>query len=243
MKSAYSFLRAILACAAISGVTLSSSVLADEALDKLSEALAKRFPNVTIDKLQQTDIPGLYQLVAGNQVVYTDASGRYMIEGDLVDMDTGKNHTEIAKADIRLKALAQLSDADMVVYEPEKVKYTINVVTDIYCPYCRKLHEEMDQYLDNGIKVRYIMLPLKGKKDVEVTVSVLCADDRNLALDIAKAGGEVEKKTCPNPLARHRQVARQLGVTGTPAIILENGRMLPGYIPVTQVLKLLEESA
>ena len=234
------FSRFISVCAVLTGLTLAVNArAADDELDKLSQALAKRFPRVTIDKLEQTVIPGLYQLVAGSQVVYTDASGRYMIEGDLVDMNNGDNFTEMARSGIRLKALSQLSDEEMVVYQPEKVKHTVNIVTDIYCPYCRKLHNEMDEYLENGIKVRYIMLPLKGQKDYEDTLSVMCAEDRNLALDIAKAGGGVEKKTCDAPLAKHQQIARQLGVTGTPAIVLESGRMLPGYIPVQEVVKLL----
>ncbi len=242
MKPIQTFSRLIVPAVAVFSLVFAAIASADEEIDTLSKALAKRFPNVTVDKLERTAIPGLYQLVAGSQVVYTDVNGRYMIEGDLIDMDTGKNFSEIAKAGIRLKALAQLSDDEMVVYQPEKVEHTINVVTDIYCPYCRKLHNEMDDYLDNNIKVRYILLPLKGKKDVEDTVSVWCADDRNLALDIAKAGGGVEKKSCPNPLAKHKLVSRQLGVTGTPAIVLEDGRMLPGYVPVKEVVKLLNQT-
>ena len=242
MKPIHTFSRLIVPVVAVFSLVFAAIASADEDIDTLSKALAKRFPNVTVDKLERTAIPGLYQLVAGSQVVYTDVNGRYMIEGDLIDMDTGKNFSEAAKAGIRMKALAQLSDDEMVVYQPEKVEHTINVVTDIYCPYCRKLHNEMDDYLDNNIKVRYILLPLKGKKDVEDTVSVWCADDRNLALDIAKAGGGVEKKTCPNPLAKHKLVSRQLGVTGTPAIVLEDGRMLPGYVPVKEVVKLLNQT-
>ncbi len=231
----------IIASVTVLSLVFASAANADDDMDTLSRALAKRFPNVKIDKLEPSPIPGLYQLVAGSQVVYTDVNGRYMIEGDLVDMDTGKNFSEAAKASIRLKALNQLSDDEMVVYQPEKAEHTINVVTDIYCPYCRKLHNEMDDYLDNNIKVRYILLPLKGKKDLEDTVSVWCAEDRNLALDIAKAGGGVEKKTCSTPLDKHKLVARQLGVTGTPAIVLEDGRMLPGYVPVKEVVKILKD--
>ncbi len=242
MKPIQTFSRLIVPAVAVFSLVFAAIASADEDIDTLSKALAKRFPNVTVDKLEKTAIPGLYQLVAGSQVVYTDVNGRYMIEGDLIDMDTGKNFSEAAKAGIRMKAIEQLSDDEMVVYQPEKVEHTINVVTDIYCPYCRKLHNEMDDYLDNNIKVRYILLPLKGKKDVEDTVSVWCADDRNLALDIAKAGGGVEKKTCPNPLAKHKLVSRQLGVTGTPAIVLEDGRMLPGYVPVKEVVKLLNQT-
>jgi thiol:disulfide interchange protein DsbC len=98
----------------------------------------------------------------------------------------------------------------------------------------------MPQYMENGIKVRYIFMPLKGTDDINKTISVWCADDRNAALDIAKAGGEVEAKKCDNPILKHMELARKLGVRGTPAIILENGDMLPGYVPVNKLVTQLD---
>lgn len=212
-------------------------------IENINKAMAKRFPSVTVDKIEKTVVPGLYQLVAGGQVVYVDGTGRYMIDGDLVDMDTRRNYTEDAKSDIRVSAINQLTEDEMLVYQPEKVKHTVTIVTDIDCPYCRKLHNEMDEYLDNNIKVRYLLLPLKGRKDYQNSVSVWCSDDRNLALDIAKAGGDVESKTCAHPLQKHQQIARKMGVNGTPAIILESGRLLPGYVPIAELLKVLVQEA
>ena len=99
-----------------------------------------------------------------------------------------------------------------------------------------KSTREMDEYLENGVKVQYIFMPLKGPKDHETTVSVWCADDRNKALDIAKSGGHVEKKTCENPIDNHMKVSRQMGIRGTPAIILDDGTMIPGYVPVKKLV-------
>ena len=123
----------------------------------------------------------------------------------------------------------------MVVYEPKDVKHMVTVVTDIDCPYCRRLHSEMDQYMANGIKVRYIFMPLKGQKDVQTTVTVWCSEDRNGALDMAKSGVDLDPIKCDNPIDRHLTLARAIGVRGTPAIILEDGTMLPGYVPVKQL--------
>ena len=79
-------------------------------------------------------------------------------------------------------------------------------------------------------------MPLKGASDMKKTVSVWCSDDQQLALDIAKACGEVEEKTCDNPIREHLKLARELGVRGTPAIVLENGQLLPGYVPVDKLV-------
>jgi thiol:disulfide interchange protein DsbC len=99
----------------------------------------------------------------------------------------------------------------------------------------------MDQYMAGGVQVRYIFMPLKGKGDFRTTVSVWCAKDRNEALDLAKAGAELEAKDCENPINEHLNVSRSLGVRGTPAIILQDGSMLPGYVPASKLIAELQK--
>lgn len=204
--------------------------------EKLKQALAKVMPSVKTTKISTTPIEGLYEVIVGSQVVYMSVDARYMIEGDLYDLQTRKNVSETAKSAIRLAVLEELGVGKMLVYKPKKVESTITVITDIDCPYCRRLHDEVPDYLKNNVEVRYIFMPLKGAADMKKTISVWCADDQQLALDIAKAGGEVEDKTCDNPINEHLKLARELGVRGTPAILLEDGQMLPGYVPVNKML-------
>ena len=206
------------------------------ATEQLKQALAKSMPDVKPSKISVTPIEGLYQVIVGSQVVYMSVDARYMIEGDLFDLKTKQNVSEEAKSVIRLTAIDELGAAKMLVYRPENVRNTITVVTDIDCPYCRRLHSEIPDYLKNDVEVRYIFMPLKGSSDMKKTVSVWCSDDQQLALDIAKSGGEVEDKTCKNPIMEHLKLARELGVRGTPAIIMEDGQMLPGYVPVDKMV-------
>lgn len=207
-----------------------------DAVEKLKKALAHSMPNVKPSKISGTAIDGLYEVIVGSQVVYMSNDARYMIEGDLYDLKTKRNVSEDAKSIIRLAAINKLGDDKMLIYKPKNVKNTITVVTDIDCPYCRRLHNEIPDYLKNNVQVRYIFMPLKGSADMKKTVSVWCSDDRQLALDIAKAGGEVDEKSCDNPIKDHLKLARELGVRGTPAILLEDGQMLPGYIPVEKLV-------
>ena len=225
----------------ITSLFLSSAVSAETnvgqaGVDKLTKALAASMPNVRPNKISSTPIAGLYEVIVGTQVVYMSDDARFMIEGDLYDLKSNENYSENAKSGIRLATMKQLGAEKMLVYRPEKVSNTITVVTDIDCPYCRRLHDEVPDYMENGVEVRYIFMPLKGSADMKKTVSVWCADDQQLALDIAKAGGEVEEKTCDNPIQEHLKVARELGVRGTPAILLEDGKMLPGYIPYNKLV-------
>lgn len=205
-------------------------------VEQLKQALAKSMPNVKPTKISETPVNGLFEVIVGSQVVYMSVDARYMIEGDLFDLQTKRNVSEEAKSVIRLAAIEELGTDNMLVYKPENVKNTITVITDIDCPYCRRLHSEIPDYLKNDVEVRYIFMPLKGAADMKKTVSVWCADNQQMALDIAKAGGKVADKTCKNPIKDHLKLAREIGIRGTPAIVLESGELLPGYVPVAKLV-------
>ena len=213
------------------------ALAADSGVEILKKALAEHLPGTAITQITESPISGLYEVVVGAQVVYMDQSAQYMLDGDLVDLKSRKNYTEQAKSKIRLAAIDALGEHNMLIYTPKQVDHTITVVTDIDCPYCRRLHSEMDQYMENNVKVRYIFMPLKGKSDFETTVSVWCAKDKNNALDLAKSGADIETLNCDNPIKDHLALSRQIGIRGTPAIILESGEMLPGYVPAAKLVQ------
>ena len=215
-----------------------STVHANNAdIKELKAALSKRLPKAENATIKATPVEGLYEVLAGNQIMYMTKDARYIFDGDLYDMQTRNNMTEDARGVIRMGALDDLGEKNMLVYMPKgKVKHTITVFTDIYCPYCRKLHDEVGDYLKNGVKVRYIFVPFKGAKSVKTSISVWCADDKNEAMDLAKGGQSVEDKTCDNPISKHQALATELGIRGTPAIMLDSGKLLPGYVPSNNVI-------
>ena len=209
---------------------------ADE-VAQLKLALAKSMPNVVPGKISVSPVKGLYEVIVGSQVVYMSVDARYMIEGDLIDLKTKVNVSEAAKSSIRLAAVDKLGADNMLVYKPEEVKDTITVITDINCTYCRRLHSEIPVYMKNNVEVRYVFMSERGSgSGMKKTISVWCADDKQKALTNAKSGVDVEDKTCDNPIKQHLVLARELGVRGTPAIILENGQLLPGYVPAAKLI-------
>ncbi len=220
-----------------------SSVRASEAdINELKAALTKSLPQAANATIKETPIDGLYEVMAGSQIMYMTKDARYILEGDLYDMQSRQNITEDARSGLRLNSVNKLGEENMLVYLPKgKVKNTITVFTDIYCPYCRKLHNEMSEYMDNGVKVRYIFVPFKGPKSVQASISVWCSKDRNKAMDMAKAGKTLEKKTCDNPISQHQALASELGLRGTPAIMLEDGILMPGYVPAGKVIEQLNK--
>lgn len=209
-------------------------------IKQLKQVLPNVLPAAANAEITASPVAGLYQVVAGGQVLYMTKDATFVLDGDLYNMQTRTNLTENARGAIRLDALDELGEKNMIVYQPKgDVKHTITVFTDIYCPYCVRLHNEMEQYLNNGVKVRYIFVPFKGPKSVEASVSVWCAKDQNKALSKAKAGDDIEQLSCDNPVKKHQALAAALGIRGTPAIMLENGHLMPGYVPAGKLIEQL----
>lgn len=215
------------------------SVQADEAA--VRAALTKRLPDLKLDAVTPAPLPGLFEVQVGSNLVYVSEDGRYLLQGELIDLEKGENLTENRQGGIRAKALKGLSEDKMVIFAPATYKHTITVFTDIDCGYCRKLHKEINDYLQAGIRVRYLFFPRAGKGSpaFDKSVAVWCASNRQQALTDAKAGKDIEMKTCPNPIEEHMALAQQFGVNGTPTIVLDDGRVLPGYAPAKYLASVL----
>jgi thiol:disulfide interchange protein DsbC len=222
---------------------------AEKDINELKQALPKRLPRAVGSEISKTPIKGLYQVVVGSTIIYMTKDARYVIDGDLIDLVDRRNLSDAARRTLdgkrsgeRKEALEKFDEKNMLVYQPEgEVKHTITVFTDIYCPYCRRLHDEMDQYMAAGVKVRYMFMTRNSQRSFDTSVSVWCAKDKNEAMDIAKKGGTVESKACNNPIEQHIALAASLGINGTPAIIFADGtKKNPGYAPADKVIKQLE---
>jgi len=209
---------------------------------EVKKMLADLVPGRKPDSIIPAPIPGFYEVSFNSTVIYVSQDGRYALEGDLLDLKSRRNLTEDRRSVKRLAALSSLSEDKMIIFAPKEVKHTITVFTDIDCGYCRKLHSQISQFNAEGIKVRYIAFPRDGlaSPSYEKAVSVWCAADRNTALTRAKLGQEIEPKKCDNPVKMEYELGRKVGVTGTPAIVLEDGSMLPGYIPPQQMALMLD---
>ena len=174
------------------------------------------------------------------QLLYGSADGRHLLLGDLLEFgaDGLVNRTEERRSLRRKDLLAGVDTGDMVIFSPKgEVKTSVVVFTDVDCGYCRKLHQEMDEINALGIEVRYLAFPRAGpgSRSFEKTVSAWCADDPHKAITELKRGNSVPDRTCPNPVAAQYELGVDLGVTGTPALVTEAGKMLPGYMPAAQL--------
>jgi thiol:disulfide interchange protein DsbC len=220
-------------------LTIHSLALADEAAIK--KALTSFMPQAKIDSVKASEIKGLYEVTLGSTILYASDDGKYLLQGQLFDVDGKKNITESKMAAVRKAAIDQVGQDNMIVFKADNQRYQVSIFTDIDCGYCRKLHSEMDQYLAQGISIRYLFFPRagKGSDSYKKAVSVWCAADRNKALTAAKKGDSLESKSCDNPVDEHMALGEDFGMTGTPMIVTAKGNVLPGYVPAQQLIKVL----
>ncbi len=209
----------------------------------VTHVLATLLPGTAPTSVKPAPSGGLYEVTYGPQIVYISADGRYLFKGDILDLKDHRNLTEDQRSGARLKALDALGEDKMVVFAPAKTRHTVTVFTDIDCPYCVKFHQQVGELNRDGIKVRYVAFPRAGigSKSYREAVTVWCSDDRQQALTDAKAGRKLAQKSCDNPVKEEYELGRSFGVSGTPTLVLDNGDVLPGYVPARQLEKVLEQ--
>jgi thiol:disulfide interchange protein DsbC len=227
---------------AVFGLAHPGAQAADD-VERIKAALQRVVPHGAPDSVKPSPVAGLYEVMYGPTLVYVSADGRYLLQGDLLDLQTRTNLTEDARAAKRLDLLKGLEPENLIVFAPEHPKYSVTVFTDLDCAYCRKFHSEIADYNKLGIAVRYAAFPRTGigSPSYDKAVSVWCSEDRKKALTDAKAGKEVAKRTCDNPVKREYLLGQQIGVSGTPTIVLADGKVLPGYVPPLRLAQLLEQ--
>jgi thiol:disulfide interchange protein DsbC len=207
-------------------------------------AIAAKMQGVKAEDLHATPIPGIYELLRGADAAYVSPDGKYAIIGDLYETGTNNDLTENRRRDQRLKLLAAIPEAQMVVFGPQTAKHTITVFTDMDCAYCRKLHSQINDYNKLGIKVRYIAYPRSGPNTSSWSKAeqVWCSADPKTALTEAKLGKTLPGKICANnPVAKEYELGQQFNLQGTPTIILGNGAMLSGYLAPADLVQELKD--
>lgn len=225
-------------------------VSAEDDATKFQAALSKvTASNVKIISVSDTPIKGVKEVMVdggrGSEILYLSDDGKYIINGTLFDIENRVDLTDQKKSVIRKELLAGMGDSERINFYPENMEHHVTVFTDIDCGYCRKLHAEMQQYNELGIGISYLFFPRAGLQSgsFDKAVNVWCAADQQQAMTMAKAGEPVTAKSCDNPIAEHYSAGVSSGVSGTPALVLDNGMLMPGYLPPAQLKQRLESIA
>ena len=206
-------------------------------------SIVKKIDGIKLEDVRMTPVNGIYEITRGADISYSSADGRYVIVGDMIDVDTDANISETRRRAIRTRMIDSIPDSEMLVFSPKAPKYTVTVFTDIDCGYCRRLHSQMAEYNRLGIGVRYLFFPRSGPntESWHKAEAVWCSKNRNDALTRAKNDEVIKSPKCPvDIVARDYELGHKLSVEGTPSIFLPSGELLGGYLPPAQLLQYLK---
>ncbi|WP_299591979.1 thioredoxin fold domain-containing protein [uncultured Microbulbifer sp.] len=243
-------LTALAALVASASLLLGQAAFADvdDAVAKQIKAkLAAGNPQATFGDVRESSMPGLYEVdVNGGNVLFVSKDGGHFIAGDLFEVGPQKvvNVSEQRRGRHRAEVMDQQDKGEMIVFSPKgKAKAHIYVFTDVDCGYCRKLHDDVPELNRRGIEVRYLAFPRAGLNSVgyRKVATAWCADDPNKTLTDLKNRKNVPMEVCKNnPVAAQYKLGNEvIDVRGTPTIVMEDGTVVPGYLPPDTLVKAL----
>jgi thiol:disulfide interchange protein DsbC len=218
------------------------------------QLLSSKLGKMEIDQLSNSTFPGFYEAFIGGELLYVAKDGKYIISGDILDIEgtapinltaSSKERRDALRSPIRAKVISEIDKSDMVIFEAPQEKYAITVFTDVDCEYCRKLHKEIPRYNENGITVRYLAYPRAGigSSSFAKMESIWCSGDRNSAMDDAKLRRVFGRATCESPISKQLNISKSFRLSGTPSIVLDNGNLIGGYLSADRLLKVLTNNS
>jgi thiol:disulfide interchange protein DsbC len=215
-------------------------VQADDSSQAVRKLLENVFPSETVESVSPISMTDFVEVVLGGELVYVSKDGRYLFQGELIDLVAKENLTQTAKAEMRKKEFQKLNKNLLITFGDEKSEEvdSIYVYTDIDCGYCRKLHKEVPALNDAGITIHYLAYPRTGlnSESYDKAVSVWCAENRKKALTQAKLGKEIAARKCVNPVDEHFALGQSMRLAGTPAIYASDGIYLGAYASAEQLI-------
>lgn len=227
---------------AVMAAFLSSAVTAQVTLPEVNQAFSE--VGLKVKAVADSAVPGMLQVETDKGLFFMSENKQYLFDGNIYDLKNKKLVNEDILKEIRKAGIKNFSDS-VIEFKAANEKYVIHVFTDTSCGYCRKLHNEMADLNNAGITVRYLAFPRGGIQSAtyDELQSIWCAKDSRQAMTDAKAGKAVKQASCKNKVAQQYELGQSFGINGTPALVLPDGRLIPGYQPAAALVEALRQNA
>jgi thiol:disulfide interchange protein DsbC len=230
--------RIALAATLVAGFT--QAVVAQEAL--IRKNIAERLPDFPkIDEVNKTPIPGVYELRVGTEILYSDERGDHVIEGSLIETKTRNNLTQARIDKITAIDFASLPLKDAIVWKQGTGARKLVVFADPNCGYCKKFETEMQQVKD--VTVYTFLMPILGGDSPDKAKNIWCAKDNGTVWREWMINGTAAPRSMgacdTSVLQRNLALGKKYRVNGTPALVFEDGKRVPGALPPAEVEKQL----
>lgn len=245
-------IRGVLVISMVSGVGLAEEVMASNDKDVLATlklVIQQKFPGIQIRRVEATEIPEWYLVETDTDsqdgIMYMHRDGRYVLAGNIFDLEMGRNLTMELSQVRHLRVLSEFDLSKTVLLSPqvERVARPLIIFDDPDCPVCRQMHGEVKKLVDAGVPVSVVLFPLMGihPDAYRKSVAIWCAENHQAVLDQALASKPVELPSvpCSHPIDDNLRLAKRLGVSKTPTVFLPNGRRVEGFHTASEFLSML----
>ena len=204
-----------------------------------TELQKKLGSSANVKSVSASPVPGLYEVQVGGDVFYTDTNGKYLIQGDIIDLSSGKNITEQRQADLNQIRWADLQQTNSIKVVHGNGARQIAVFADPNCGYCKRLEKSL-QELDN-VTIYTYLIPILSADSATKAKQIWCSADpaqtwTNWMLNGSNPSG---KGDCSTPIDKNMAQAKTYGVTGTPTLFFTDGSRFPGAAKLSDIEKKL----
>ena len=216
-------------------VAASNAVLADDvAIKNKLQALGAQ--NIEINA---SPIAGIKTVITDEGILYITEDGKYALQGKLYEL-TAKGPLDV-NGKMLINKLNSFKN-EMIIYPAKNEKHVVTVFMDITCHYCHLLHQQIKEYNDLGITVRYLAFPRAGMnaESAKQMEAIWTAKDPSFALNEAENGNLPKEVKTPNIVKKQYELGIQFGVKGTPSIVTSSGEVIGGYLKPADLLAALE---
>jgi thiol:disulfide interchange protein DsbC len=217
-----------------------SPVFAQEA--SIRKSLTERLPNLPkIDEISKTPMSGLYEVRMGSDIMYSDAEGSFLIQGNLIDVKQRRNLTEERVEKLSAIAFDQLPLKNAFTQVRGNGKRKLVVFADPNCGYCKRFEKDL-QKLDN-VTIHHLLYPILGDDSKVKSKNIWCAKDKaKVWNDWMVNGMPPAAANCDSAaLEATIEFGKKQRITGTPTLFFADGTRVPGAVPLAQIEKLLAD--
>ena len=202
-----------------------------------SELQKKIGANTKIKSVSASPIPGIYEVLVGNDLIYTDANSKYLIQGEIIEIATGKNITEQKQADLNRIKWSELNPSNALKAVRGNGSRQLAIFSDPNCGYCKRLEKSLQQ-LDN-VTIYTYLIPILSPDSAQKSKQIWCATDPQKSYIDWMVNGITPngKSDCATPLDKNMAFAKTYGITGTPTIFFTDGSRFPGAVQITDIEK------
>ena len=209
----------------------------------IRQALLAAFPNLaSIDEVRPTPMPGVFEVRVGTDLFYTDATGQYVLQGNLLSLKARRNLTQDRLDQLLAIDFAALPWDDAIKIEHGKGGPRIAVFEDPNCGYCKRFERDMQQA---NLTMYVFLYPVLGADSTRKSNAIWCASNRSQAwLDWMLSGVDPGQGNCDTAaITRNLALGNKHKINGTPTLVFADGSRAPGAIPRAEVMQRIAAAA